>query len=201
MLTLVMSGLITVAQLPLDLYQVFHVHTGGKRMSASSAFSRLFGSSDNLIKANTNLRGPLKDMEELSKREPKERDDHGYRVSERQKLITVAAQPGVAHRQQETRETHGKQQNQRKDIFPEKLNRGGSFITHAAVHSNHDTRHNEEGCPDQPVKDDKAENGFYFEYGGREAEDKDPVAVQIAWHRFEHEPAKDQGKGDQGCND
>jgi hypothetical protein len=109
MLSLVMSRLITVTQRPLDLYQVFHVHTGGKRMSASSAFSRLFGSRDILVKANTNLRGTLKDMKELSKREPKQRDNNGYRVSERQKLVTLAAQPSVTHCQQETRETYGKQ--------------------------------------------------------------------------------------------
>ena len=54
-------------------------------MSAPSAFSRLFGSRDILVKANTNLRGALKDMEELSKWEPEERNDHRYRVSEGQK--------------------------------------------------------------------------------------------------------------------
>jgi hypothetical protein len=124
MLDLIMSGLIPVTQLPLDLYQVLHVHAGGEGVSASSAFRRLLGLRDILVKANTNLRRALKDMEELSKREPEKRDDHRYRVSEREKLITVAAQPGVAHRKQETRETHGKQQNQRENIFPEKLNRG-----------------------------------------------------------------------------
>src|SRR6516164_4479630 len=140
MLALFRSGLITVAQLPLDLYQVFHVHAGRKRMTASSAFRRLFCSRDILVKANADLRGPLKDMEELSKWEPEESDDHRYRMSERQELIAVAAQPGVTDREQETRETHRKQQNQRQDIFPEKLNRRGSFITHSAMHGNHDTR-------------------------------------------------------------
>src|SRR5260370_13483337 len=102
-------------------------------MSASSAFCSLFGSRHILVKTDPNLRGSLKNMEKLSKREPEKRDDDRDGVSDRQKLIAVAAQPGVAHREQQTRETHGKQQNQRQDIFPEKLKRPGPFVTHSAV--------------------------------------------------------------------
>src|ERR1700693_2449475 len=97
-------------------------------MSASSAFCSLFGSRHILVKTDPNLRGPLKNMEKLSKRKPEKRHDDRYGVSERHKLIAVAAQPGGTHRQQETRETHGKEQNQRQDIFPEQLKRRGSLL-------------------------------------------------------------------------
>jgi hypothetical protein len=52
-------------------------------MSASSAFCRLFGSRHILVKTDPNLRGPLKNMKKLSKREPEKRDDDRCGVGER----------------------------------------------------------------------------------------------------------------------
>ena len=49
-------------------------------MSASSAFSSFFGSRHILVKTDPNLRGPLKNMEKLSKRQPEKRDDDRYGV-------------------------------------------------------------------------------------------------------------------------
>src|ERR1700675_749677 len=102
-------------------------------MPAPSTFCRLFGSRHILVKTDPDLCGALKNMEKLSEREPEKRDNDRYGVSERHKLIAVAAQPRGAHRQQQTRETDGEQQDQRQDIFPEKLKRRGSFIAHPAV--------------------------------------------------------------------
>jgi hypothetical protein len=51
-------------------------------MSTSPAFGSLLGSRHILVKADTNLCGSLKDMEELPKREPEQRADDRYGVSE-----------------------------------------------------------------------------------------------------------------------
>jgi hypothetical protein len=69
-----------------------------------------------------------------------------------------------------------KQQNQRQDVFPEEVeSRPSSGIRRCmAIMTPAITR---KGCPDQPVKEDKAENGFHFENRGREAEYKDPIAA------------------------
>jgi hypothetical protein len=79
--------------------------------------------------------------------------------------------------------------------------RASSFITHSTVRSNHHTRNDKEGCPDESMKKEETEDRLLFEDGGWKTEHIDPVAVQIARYGFEHEPAKYQWKGDQGCDD
>src|ERR1700682_3807127 len=69
------------------------------------------------------------------------------------------------------------------------------------MHGNHHTRNDKERSPDESVKKDETEDRFHFEDRGWKAEHIDPVAVQIARYGFEHEPAKYQRKGDQGCDD
>ena len=93
MLDLIMSGFIPVTQLPLDPYQVFHVHAGRERMSAPSAFRSLFGPRGYGFHAGVDLVAPA--GAPVAAAAPGRVVWAGYRAGGWGLLVTIAHRDGV----------------------------------------------------------------------------------------------------------
>lgn len=122
--------LIPVPQLLLSGDQILNVHHRGKFVPAPPAFGTGTLPGHVLVKANAQLSRPLKDVEKLPKRQPKQRHDDRYRVHQGKEIVPVPFEPGVTHGQQQAGDADGEQKHERKDVFPEKLNGHCPFVPH-----------------------------------------------------------------------
>src|SRR5262245_4294440 len=92
---------VVVAQGALNLYEVSYMHLRREGMPAAAAMRRCFTSRHVFVKFDAQLCWPLEDMEELAEWQPEQREDHRDGMKQRQELITVPLEPGVAHGQQQ----------------------------------------------------------------------------------------------------
>src|SRR5688572_11119446 len=97
MLSRTILGVIAVAQVPLDLNEIMHVHLRGESMAAAAAARRLAAHGDILVEFYAKLRRPLENVEELPEGEPQQGHNHGDCMDKREKFVAVPLQPGVAH--------------------------------------------------------------------------------------------------------
>src|SRR5690606_8119686 len=109
----VTGDLVTKAEFLLHLHEVLDMHQRREGMPAAPAVSLGAFAADVLVETDTELRGSLKDVEELSERHPQEGADHRDRMEDCDERVSVTLHPAVARREHQSREAHREQEDQR----------------------------------------------------------------------------------------
>src|SRR5665213_3539335 len=103
-------------------------------MAATPAQSLFLRPPDLLVEAHTQLSRALKDVEELSERQPEERPDYGDGMQNGDERKAIALHPRVARREHEPGQADGEQQHERHEVLREALHGTRSLVAHPAPH-------------------------------------------------------------------
>src|SRR5436853_6587162 len=144
--------LVAITECFLYADQIFSVLTRGERRAATPTKGGSFTLSDVFIEADAELRGPLKDVKELSEREPQQREDHGHRMQDREKIVRIAFHPGVACGQHQPGHAHREQKDERQEVFAKLLQSGRPVIAHSPSQGKHHPGDHKKRGPYQSVK-------------------------------------------------
>ena len=171
-------------------------------VAAAAAARRLVARADVLVEADAELRRPLEDVEELAERQPEQREDHRDRVQDREEVVGVALHPGVAGREHQPGDADREEQDQRQEVFAEaaaraaapwsRMRRRIASITPAITRNDAQTR---------PWKMRKPTSESIGNANVGKPKTNDPVAVEVARHRLEVDPAEHEREGDRDRED